>query len=277
VTALLALGSAIAFGAGDFCGGLASRRAPALKVTALAQIASAIALLPMLLLVAAPVVTSADVVWGAVGGVFGVIGLLLLFTALGEGPMGIVAPTTSVVSALVPLAWGLASGERPGGLAYLGMALGLAAIAAVTMTDGPAGRLNRSILTKVLAAGLGFAFFFIALSETSVESGLWPLVGSRAVSVPIILLLVWRRAHADRLGAGGHLAVVSGILDMVANALFLSAAQRGLLTIAAVLSALYPAVTAVLAGIVLRERMTRLQVGGVAAALGAVVLIGLSS
>ena len=277
MTELLALGSAIAFGAGDFCGGLASRRAPALRVTALAQTASVVALIPMLVLVPAVEVTGADLVWGAAGGLFGLIGLLLLFTALGEGPMGIVAPTTSVVSALVPLAWGLASGERPGGLAYAGIVLGLLAIVAVTMPDGPSGRLSGRVIAMALGAGLGFALFFIALSETSLDSGLWPLVGARAVTVPAILALAWRFARPEPIGDAWRLAVVSGVLDMFANALFLSAAQRGLLAIAAVLSALYPAVTAVLARIVLQERMSGIQLGGVGAAVLAVILIGLNA
>ncbi len=189
--------------------------------------------------------------------------------------MGIVAPTTSVVSALAPLSWGLVNGERPGTLAYVGIALGLAAIVAVTLSPGPSGRLSRRILVMALGAGLGFALFFIMLAETSVDSGLWPLVGSRAVSVPVILLIAWRHAGPDALGSAWRLAGASGALDMLANALFLSAAQRGLLAIAAVLAALYPAVTALLAGVVLRERLSALQTGGVVAAVGAVVLIGL--
>lgn len=274
MTELLALGAAIAFGAGDFCGGLGSRRAPALTVTAVAQVASIAALIPLVLVVPAPMVAAGDIAWGAAGGLFGLLGILMLFTALGAGPMGVVAPTTSVVSALVPLGWGLASGERPGGLAYAGIALGLVAIVAVTASDGPSGRLTGRILVMSLGAGLGFALFFIALGETSLDSGLWPLVGARAVTVPVILGIAARFAPAEPLGAAWRLAVVSGVLDMVANALFLSAAQRGLLAIAAVLSALYPAVTALLARVVLHERMAPIQVGGVAAAVGAVILIG---
>lgn len=274
MTEVLALGSALAFGAGDFCGGLGSRRAPALKITAVAQVASIAALVPLVLLVPAPLVSRGDVVWGAAGGMFGLVGLLLLFSALGAGPMGVVAPTTSVVSALLPLTWGLASGERPGALAYVGIALGLVAIVAVTASAGPTGRLSGRIVAMSLGAGLGFALFFISLGETNLDSGMWPLVGARAVTVPVILVIAARFAPGNALGAAWRLAVVSGFLDMVANALFLSAAQRGLLAIAAVLSALYPAVTALLARVVLQERMTPIQIAGVFGAVGAVVLIG---
>ena len=143
------------------------------------------------------------------------------------------------------------------------------------MPDGPSGRLSGRVIAMALGAGLGFALFFIALSETSLDSGLWPLVGARAVTVPAILALAWLFARPEPIGDAWRLAVVSGVLDMFANALFLSAAQRGLLAIAAVLSALYPAVTAVLARIVLQERMSGIQLGGVGAAVLAVILIGL--
>lgn len=275
MTELLALGSAVAFGAGDFLGGLASRRAPALRVTAAAQLASVVALVPMLALVAATVVTPADLWWGAGGGLFGLGGILLLFMALGRGPMGLVAPITAVVSALVPVAWGVASGERPGGLASFGIALGLVAVVAVTASDGPGGRLDRRIVAISLGAGLGFALFFIALGETSVEAGLWPLVAARAVSVPVILVVALAGRSSGSLGRTWPLAIASGALDMAANALFLSAAQRGLIAIAAVLSALYPVATAILARVVLNERLSAGQTVGVGAAVLAVILIGL--
>jgi drug/metabolite transporter (DMT)-like permease len=275
MTALLALGSAIAFGTGDFLGGLASRTAPPMRVTAVAQVASAVTLVPLLLLVASPSVAAVDVVWGAIGGLFGLVGILLLFTALGEGPMGIVAPITAVVSAIVPVTWGFATGERPGTLATIGIVVGLVAVVAVTVSDGPAGRLRTGIVAISLGAGLGFAVFFIALAQTSADSGLWPLAGARAVSVPAILVVVALRSQSGRTGSAWRLAVASGALDMGANALFLSAAQRGLISVAAVLSALYPAATAILARIVLHERMSGGQIAGVGAAIVAVVLIGL--
>lgn len=275
MTELLALGSAVAFGAGDFLGGLASRRAPALRVTAVAQVASVVALLPMLALVPAPLVTRADIVWGAAGGLFGLVGILLLFTALSRGPMGLVAPITAVVSGVVPVVWGLAGGERPGGLATVGIVIGLVAVVAVTASDGPGGRLDRRIVAVSLGAGLGFALFFIALGETTVEAGLWPLVGARGVTVPVILVMAHIGRTSGTLGRVWPLAVASGALDMAANALFLSAAQRGLIAIAAVLSALYPVATAILARVVLNERLSAGQTMGVGAAVVAVILIGL--
>jgi drug/metabolite transporter (DMT)-like permease len=275
MTEILALGSALAFGAGDFLGGTASRIASPLRVTAVAQVASAVALVPMVLLVPAPDVTAPDVLWGAIGGLLGLVGLLLLFIGLSQGPMGVVAPITAVVSAVVPVAWGLVTGERPGPVAGIGIVLGLLAVAIVSVSDGPAGRLTGRLLAVALGAGLGFALFFVALGETSLDAGLWPLVGARAVTVPVILVVALVRAGDRAVRPVWILAVGSGVLDMTANALFLSAAQRGLLAIAAVLAALYPAATAVLARLFHGERMSRPQLVGVGAAVMAVVLIGL--
>jgi drug/metabolite transporter (DMT)-like permease len=275
VTELLALGSALVFGLGDFFGGLASRRATPVQITAVSQAASVVALVPLLLLVPATEVAMSDVAWGAAGGLFGMLGLLGLYTGLAQGPMGIVAPTTALLSALVPVAYGLATGERPGAVAVGGIVVGLAAIVAVSRSQGPTGRLSPRILAIAAGAGLGFGLFFIALAQTDVASGMWPLAGARAVSVPIAVVLAVR-LHGPRLpGPVARMAVAAGVLDMVANALFLGAAQRGLIAIAAVLASLYPAVTALFARLVLHERMSRAQVAGVTLALVAIVLIGL--
>ena len=255
-------------------GGLASRRARPLQVTALAQVASAVALIPLVAFIPAPEVTSADLAWGAGGGVFGMLGILALFAGLSRGPMGVVAPITSVLSAVVPLIVGFALGERPTGVAVAGMALGLTAIIAVSATGSEAGPVDRYALVSAVAAGLGFGCFFVFIGQTSADAGMWPLVTARAVSVPLILLLAWSRGGIVPKRSGRTLAVVSGGVDMVANGLFAAAAQRGLLSVAAVLSALYPVVTVLLAWVVLHERLRVWQVAGIAGAIVAVAMIG---
>lgn len=246
-----------------------------LRITAVAQVASAVVLVPVLLIVPATEVTAADVAWGAAGGLFGLVGILALYTGLAIGPMGVVAPITAVVSALLPIGVGLLSGEDPGGWALLGMALGLLAVFAITRGDTGTSRIGGRVLALSLVAGAGFACFFIALAQTNVASGMWPLVGARAVTVPAILLVAWLRGERTRSGGIPGAAVGAGMLDMVANGLFLGAVQRGLLAIASVLAALYPAVTVLLARIVLHERMAPAQLIGVVFALGAIALIGL--
>jgi len=271
---LLSLGSAVSFGIGDFFGGRATRISSPIRVTAVAYIASVLVLVPLVFVVPAENVTAADVWWGALGGIAGMFGVLALYAGLGRGPMGLVAPTTAVLSALVPVAWGFFVGERPGGLATIGIFLGLVGIAIVSGSDGPAGRLDRTLLTLGLFAGLGFGAFFIALDQTSVDSGMWPLVGARAVTVPMILFAAWSERPVPHLGDGVRFAIGAGVFDMVANGMFLAAAQRGLIAVAAVLAALYPAFTAILARVVLHERVSRFQLTGVGLALVAIVLIG---
>jgi len=276
VTELLALASALAFGAGDFLGGRASMAVAPLRVAAVAQVASAIALAPLLLVVPFSHVTLADVAWGGVGGFAGVMGVIALYAALAEGPMGLVAPTTAVLSAALPVGFGLATGERPSGPALAGIVLALVAVVAITGTEGPGGRLTPRLFALSFAAGLGFAFFFIALAETSPSAGMWPLLGARIVTVPLVAGAVrLTRGRDDDRGRVPGAAISAGVLDMVANALFLAAVQRGLLAVAAALAALYPAATGVLARVVLDQRMAPAQLGGVATALVAIVLIGL--
>jgi len=277
VTEVLALGSALSFGLADFMGGAASREAAPLRVTAVAQIASAVVLIPLVLFVAAPTVARADLLWGAGGGLFGMVGILALFAGLSRGAMGVVAPITAVLSAVVPVAVGLALGERPSTTAVVGMALGLAAIVTVSGPGTRDGLVDRFAILAAITAGLGFGAFFVFLGQTNVDAGMWPLVTARAVSVPAIVALAWMRGGIAIAGRSRTLAVVSGVVDMGANGLFIAAVQRGLLSVAAVLSSLYPIVTVILAWVVLHERLRPIQIGGVVAAIAAVAMIGVAA
>ncbi len=274
MTELLALGSALAFGSGDFLGGAAGRSAAPIKVTAVMHVVS-LAVTVVLLVVMSPADPSAaDMLWGAAGGLFGLAGGFALITALARGPMSVVAPTTGVLSAAIPVVFALATGERPGTVTLAGVGIGLAAIVIVSGADGPSGRLAGVVLGFSLAAGLGFGFFFILFAQTSPDSGMWPVLGARLASVPVVLLVAWRMGGTSPVGPVRRTAAAAGILDTAGNALYLAAAQRGLLTVASTLSALYPAVTAVIARFALHERMSPLQRSGVLLALVAVVLIG---
>ncbi|HEX9645215.1 MAG TPA: DMT family transporter [Acidimicrobiia bacterium] len=275
MTELLALASAATFGIGDFFGGFASRRADPVRVTALAQVASVAVLVPLVLMVPAPQVTGVDMAWGAGGGLFGMIGVLGLYIGLGRGPMGVVAPITAVLSAVVPVGFGLATGERPAGLAYVGIVLGIVAIAVVSRGHAESGAVPRSAILSALVGGVGFGLFFIFLAQTHVDSGMWPLVGSRAVSIPVAAALAAVTTGGFRPEAAGfRFAVAAGLVDMTANGFFVAAGQRGLVSIASVLAALYPVGTVLLARIVLGERLARHQLVGVAVGVAAVAAIG---
>jgi len=274
---VLALSSALVYGAADFCGGLAARTSRTLAVVAVSQLAGLLALLLLLpLLGGSPSVL--DLVWGSAAGVAGAVGLAIFYRALADGVMSVIAPVTAVCAAAVPVVFGLALGERLTAAAGAGIAL---ALMAVTLVAAEGGRpslatARQAGLMSALAAGAAFGLFFVLLDQPSSDSGLWPLVGARTASLVVVAALAAGTRSGLALSAGAlPLVVVAGVLDMAANALFLLAAREGLLAIAGVLASLYPVSTVLLAQVVLRERLTRTQVAGLLSAVTAVSLIAL--
>jgi len=268
-----ALSSAAAYGAGDFAGGLAARRAPVLRVTTVAQAAGTVVLLPAALLVPGHLSLAAAGI-GALAGVSGMAGLLLYMRGLAAGPMGLVAPLSSVVGAGLPLAAGLLGGERPGGVAWLALAVALVAIVlagAGSRGDAAAG----AGLAYGLGAGVGFGLFFVAIAATPDDAGLWPLVAGRVVSVTLLVAVLLRNGRPAGCPAGIGLMVLCGVLDTAANVLFLLATRTGALSVSGVLVSLYPVVVLLLARFVLRERLTGLQLTGVGLALTASALLAM--
>lgn len=276
----LALGAALAYGSADFVGGLASRRASALAAAFGAQVVGFLVLLAALPLVVTAPPTAGQLASGALAGLFGGIGVLVLFRALAQGPMSIVAPTTALAATLVPIAAGIGMGERPGPLTGVGIAASLAAVVLITReprTVGAPGR-RSSVLPLALAGGTIFGLFFVFLHQAGPDAGLWPLLGARLVSVPLLGALLWRQADrsllTDPIARRGALA--SGVLDMGANILYLLALQQGMLSVVAAITGLYPASTVLLAQSRLRERLAVPQRAGLGAAGLAAVLIAVS-
>ncbi|WP_198598077.1 EamA family transporter [Blastococcus atacamensis] len=275
---VLALGSAVVYGASDFLGGLASRRASVSAVVAVSQIAGLVALLVLLPWLGGPV-GAADVGWAGAAGIAGSSGLLVFFRALAGGLMSVIAPVTAVTAAAVPVLVGLLGGDRIGPPATAGILLALVAVVLVSAEGGL--RVLRAArpasVGPALLAGAAFGLFFVLLDRTSADAGLTPLVAARTASVALVLLVALAGRRSVRpTRAALPLIVVSGLGDMAANALFLLATQAGgPLAITGVLSSLYPVSTVVLAQLVLRERLVPAQVTGLAAAAAAVVLITL--
>ena len=276
---VLALASAIVYGAADFCGGLASRRATAFAVVAVSQLAGLVALLALLPWLGGDP-TGADLAWGAAAGVAGSSGLVLFYRALAAGVMSVVAPVTAVTAAALPVLAGLALGERIGPWGLAGIALALVAVVLVAAEDG-LGSLRTARpanLLPALASGVLFGVFFVLLDRTGEGAELSPLVAARAVSVLAVVLaarLAARSLSVPRTAL--PVALLAGVGDMTANALFLLAAQQGQLAITGILASLYPVSTVVLAQFVLRERLVPTQTAGLVAAGAAVVLIALPS
>lgn len=282
MAAVLALLSAVVYGTGDFLGGLAARRLPPPAVALRTAAVGLAGLLVIAPLIAAPDIRQHDLAMGVLGGIVGGVGILLLYRGLALGTMSVVAPVTAVLAAAIPVAAGLLDGERPPVLALIGVPVALVAIALLSRDpdeDGSAEATSAGVLLTAMGAGLGFGLFFVTLDAVGDDAGLWPLVAGRGASVVMFGLLaaaVSRVRVGDGTARRGRLPwllVACGLCDAAANALFLLATQRGLLTLVAVLGSLYPASTVALATTVAGERLARPQVAGVALALGAVVLI----
>lgn len=270
---VLALCSAIAYGLSDFVGGMVSRRATAWAVAVVAQASATLSTVVVASLVAGSPTTQ-DFTWSLLAGLATGVGTGFLYRGLSSGRMSVVAPVSAVGAALVPVLAGTFGGERLSLVVWLGIAFALPGIWLVSSTtddlaagehQGGAvsrrtrGSTSEGLLDGVLA-GLGFGVLFAALGQVPEEAGLWPLAAAQAVSIPAVVLL------ALGLGAGwvprGRTvwwALLAGPLGASATGAFLLASQSGFLTVAGVLASLYPAITVLLAALVLHERIHRAQ------------------
>jgi drug/metabolite transporter (DMT)-like permease len=271
---LLALAAAAVWGTGDFTGGLASRRVDAFRSVLIVFSVGLVALTIMALARAEPLPPSADLAWGALAGLGGLLGILFLYRGFAAGQMGIVAPVSAVLTAAIPVVFNALTAGLPGGLQLTGFGFGLAGVWLLSRPEGSGGRPEG--LGLAVLAGVGFAGFFIALGQVGETAVFWPLVAGRVAACAGLAayMLASRRPMSLRDAPLG-LLVPAGALDAAGNLFFLLAIQLGRLDVTAVLGSLYPAVTVLLAWLVLRERMTRLQMAGVGAAVAAIVLITL--
>jgi uncharacterized membrane protein len=280
MTSLLALGAAAFYGAADFLGGIATRRATTVATVLTTQGAGLLMLLACSPLMLDQAMSRRDVLFGVLAGLTGSVGVALLYKALAIGPMSVVAPVTAVCAVIVPLVVGLLQGESIAAAAAIGVAVAIAAIGLLGMSPAPAEAPEQPPadvakgLRVALGSGVAIGGFLVSLGETSAAAGLWPLAVSRAVSIALFTalalatrqpMLVPRAALAPALACGG--------LDMVANALYLVAVREGQLSLVATLASLYPASTVLLARLVLGERLGRWQQVGVGSAVVAIALI----
>jgi uncharacterized membrane protein len=275
----LALGSALLYGAGDFTGGLATRRAGVLPVVVVSQSSGLVLLLLFLPFLPPAWLSRADLLWSVSAALTGGAGVALLYRALAVGRMAVVAPTTAVCAVAIPVLVAVLLGERPGLPAAAGILLGVGSIVLVSQQTAegagghaPAGRLPPGI-ALALVSGVAIGLFFLSLARTSPQAGMWPILVSRAVSVTLFGAAAAAGRRSLRLPGVLLLALVCGVMDMSANAFYLLAARSGPLSVVVTLSSLYPASTVLLARVVLGERLNARQITGVGCALAAIVLI----
>ncbi|MGH3713339.1 MAG: EamA family transporter [Micromonosporaceae bacterium] len=271
---LLAALSAAVYGSADYCGGTATRKTNPIVVTVLSQLVSVPVIVVIALLVAGtPTLT--DLGWGVLAGVAGLAGLVLLYKGLSSGAMAVVAPTTAVTAALVPLLAGLYLERWPQPWALAGVGCAVVAIGFVSLApNGEQSVVTPRLLASAIVAGIAFGVFFIALDRAGSQAGMWPLVASRATSVGLgMLVLTVIRASWKPAAGGWRWIVAAGVLDVAANAFYLLAAQQGALSIVAPVASLYPASTVLLALTLDRERIRPIQLLGLGLAVTALVLV----
>lgn len=266
------LASALSWGAGDFSGGLASKRVPVWTVVVIGHSVGLLLMVGLALLWGEPLPPRVDLVWGFAAGMAGVVGIVALYQALAIGRMGLVAPVSAVITAALPALFGMMTEGLPSALTLVGFGLALLAVWLVAGAGGAEG--GRAGLGLALLAGCGFGVFFILLDRAGESAIFWPLAAARCGSLALVLPIALARRQLVH-PAPGMLGVVllSGALDVAGNAFFVLATQSGRLDVAAILSSLYPASTVLLAALLLGERVTRPQLAGIAAALAAIVLI----
>ena len=274
LAASFALTAAACWGAGDFSGGLASRRSDPFRSVLLIYGIGLVALLLVVLIRAEPLPSAADMLWGALAGLFGMVGILFLFRGFAAGRMGIVAPVSGVLATAMPVIFNAFTVGLPGYMQLAGFAVALVGIWLLSRPERLGGR--PAGLGLAILAGLGFGSFFITLDQVSQSATFWPLVAGRLACCTSMILfaLLTRRPLLIREAPWG-LFTAAGLLDITGNVFFLLAIQNGRLDVSSVLGSLYPAITAILARLTIRERITRLQVIGVSAAMLAIVLITL--
>lgn len=271
-TVIFGLAASLCWGSGDFSGGLASRRTNATSVVIAAYAVGLVLMVILALIWQEPLPSPPDILWGGLAGFAGALGLIMFYSALSIGQMGIAAPVSAVLTAGLPVIFSAFTEGWPSLLQLGGFVLALIAIVLISRPERSKGRPEGVWLA--LLAGCGFGCFFILISRVSHAETFWPLAIARFTSVLLLLVMAWmRRQQAVPGKTVVPLVLLAGILDALGNAFFVLAAHTGRLDIAAVLSSLYPAATVLLATIVLRERMTRIQAIGILVALVSVPLI----
>jgi drug/metabolite transporter (DMT)-like permease len=268
------LASAASWGAGDFSGGLASRRTPALGVVVASQVVGVALLVVLVALTGETLPTSGQLGWAALAGTNAAFGLLALYSALASGRMGVAAAVSGVVGAVVPVLVGTAVQGSPGARRFVGFGLALAGVWLLTAADGGTARTSLRELSLPVLAGVSFGLFLVLIHHAGGSTVLWPLTAARASSMGVLTAVgmatgTLRLPRRPALG----LTALAGLLDTGGNVFFLLAAQAGRLDVAGVLSSLYPASTLILARLLLGERLTGRQTAGAVGILAAIACV----
>ena len=268
--------SAATWGAADFLGGLATKRTSPYRVLFLGQLSGLILFFLLALITGETYPLPSDVLWAVLASLLGVAGLVFLYRALAGGQMTIAAPVSALFSALIPVVFAIITTGLPSITTLVGFILAFLAVWLISQTDGMNLRFSISDLRLPLISGLFFGLYFISLHKATLHSFYWPVTASRVSGVLVlglIALLARQPAMPPREQWG--IVILSGILDVTGNGFYALAARTGRLDVAAVLGALYPASTVLLAWIFLKEKVSTIQTIGIVCAFAAIILFTL--
>jgi drug/metabolite transporter (DMT)-like permease len=303
LTVLFGLSGALVFGSGDFLGGMASKRMGAFLATGVAALVGLFVLFGLTFIIPGTI-TPDTILWGLISGVCGALAILLLYAALAIGPMSILSPLGALISAIFPVLWAIfISHESLQWFGYLALGIGAIAIVLVAFTpEKEAIKPNLRGIVFASVSGIFIGLFLIVMDQVPVDAGVYPLVFNRFVNISIMFSVVggmalirWahKRGYLGRDGkpradlvvgdagaldykTGIKFALAGGVLDSLGNALLLLGIQSGNLSVMSVLTAMYPAGTIILAAVILREKITKLQLFGMVLALAAAGLLAVS-
>jgi drug/metabolite transporter (DMT)-like permease len=269
-----ALAAAACWGTSDFSGGYAAKRSDAFVVTLLAHAGGFVLMTGLAFIGHAPFPSFSGELWALAAGALGGTALAVFYRTLATGSMGITAPLAAVLAAAIPTGFGIITEGIPGKVPIIGFVLAVAGIWLMSRPDAVVGR-PQGLFWAVLA-GCGFAGFFICINQTGDNSAVWSAAHARLASLILVGVIVLARRGPKVLNFGdAAVGIFAGCLDSTGTLLFIRADQTGRLDAAVVLSSLYPAITVLLARLVLKEHFTRWKAVGILAALAAVPMIAL--
>jgi drug/metabolite transporter (DMT)-like permease len=273
---LLGVLSALSWGAADFTGGLASRKANAFQTVFVVEVIGFVLLPGAALLVGDALLTWQEWLWCAAAGGVGVFGLALLYQSFADGKMSIAAPVSAITAAAVPIVVGFISEGLVAATDLAGFILALIAVWLVSQMEDTGKKLHVRLadLRLPLLSGVCFGLYFVWIHQGSQGSVLWPMVATRSMGMLVMaVFLLARRQSLLPVRSVWPILLLNFALDICGNVFFILASQVGRMDVAAVLTSLYPGMTILLAWIFLKERIRPVQWVGIAAALGAIILI----
>jgi drug/metabolite transporter (DMT)-like permease len=274
---VLGLTAALLYGGSDFGGGLLSRRMGVLQVNVVGSVGAALLAWAVLLLTPGPGPAVRAVAWGLAAGLGGGAGSLILYRGLARGQMSVVGPVSAVGATVVPVAAGLAMGERPSLVTMAGVVVALPAIALVASSGRAAHLMSRTALADGLGAGLAFGIMFVGLAQAGRGAGLWPVAAEQTSSLLVVLAVAIRsRERLIPSVRSAGLPALAGIAGMTATLLFYYSTHYSMLATVAVIVSLYPGVTVLLARMLLNERFSSAQRAGLGLCTLAVIAIALN-